>query len=86
MPADRHIDLIIVVSGVPQQVRINQREPVSHAVREALRASGNPGQPPEDFELRNEDGALLDLNVRAEQAGLTDGMTLFLNPRAGVGG
>ncbi len=86
MANDQHLDLVIVVSGVPQPVRVNAREDLGHAVREALRLSGNPGQAPEEFELRTEDGVLLDLTVRAGQLGLVDGTTLFLNPRAGVGG
>ncbi|MFG2055060.1 DUF2604 domain-containing protein [Micromonospora sp. NPDC048930] len=84
--SDNHLDLRIVVSGVEQQVRINNRESLGHAVREALRLSGNAGQPPEDWELRTEAGILLALDVRAEESGLSDGQILFLSPRAGAGG
>jgi len=83
---DNHLDLRIVVSGVEQLVRINNREPLAQAVREALRQSGNAGQPPEDWELRTEAGVLLSMDVRADQSGLSDGQVLFLSPRAGAGG
>lgn len=83
---DNHLDLVIVVSGAPQPVRVNNHQSLEHVVREALRESGNAGQPPEDWELRTEDGALLSLDVRAGDAGLHDGQTLFLSPKAGAGG
>ncbi len=84
-PAE-HLDLVIVVSGVPEPVRINGHEPLENAVRKALQESGNQGRSPADWELRTEDGTLLDQNARADAVGLHEGQTLFLNPRAGAGG
>lgn len=83
---DRHLNLIIVVSGAPRPVRVNLNEKLEHAASEALRESGNAGQPADNFELRTDDGTLLDQSQRAGQVGLRDGQTLFLNPRAGAGG
>lgn len=83
---DNHLDLRVVVSGIEQQVRVNLSEPLSHAVREALRLSGNAGQPTDDWELRTDGGLLLDQDVRAGDSGLTDGQVVFLSPRAGAGG
>lgn len=83
---DNHLDLVVVVSGAVQNVRINVHERLEHAVREALRESGNEGQPPGEWELRSEAGELLDLEMTGEQARLQDGATLFLSPRAGAGG
>jgi len=67
-------------------VRINRNQRLEHAVQEALRESGNHGQPPEDWELRNEAGQLLALSMPPDEAGLVDGQTLFLSPKAGAGG
>lgn len=83
---DNHVDLVIVVSGAPESVRINRNERLEDAVREALRESGNQGQRPEDWELRDESGQLLVLSMRPDEAGLFDGQTLFLSPKAGAGG
>lgn len=83
---DRQIDLIVVVSGQPQPVRVNPNQTVEHLVHEALQRSGNKGQPPSAWELRTEAGGLIDQSLRVGQAGLAEGMTLFLNPQAGVGG
>lgn len=80
------IDMVIVVSGAPQHVRINIHETLENAVREALRESGNPGQPPEAWELRTENGQLLSLGLTPGQAGVREGQTLFLSPKAGAGG
>lgn len=83
---DNHLDLVIVVSGSPEAVRVNRNERLENAVREALRESGNHGQRPDDWELRNEAGQLLALSLHADEAGLFDGQTLFLSPKAGAGG
>ncbi len=87
---DKHtnpnITLTVVVSGQGHSVTVNVHETVAHIVLKALHESGNQGQPPADWELRKVDGALLDQSLRISDAGLVDGMTLFLAPRAGVAG
>lgn len=83
---DNHLDLVVVVSGVPRPARINAHEPLEHAVLEVLRESGDEGRDPGEYELRTEDGRLLELGAKAAAAGLVDGQILFLNPRAGAGG
>lgn len=83
---DNHLDLVVVVSGVPRAVQANAHEPLRNIVRDVLRDSGDAGRSIEDFELRTEDGRLLDLAAKGFDAGLKDGDTLFLNPRAGAGG
>lgn len=83
---DNHLDLVVVVSGVPRAVRANAHEPLRNVVRDVLRDSGDAGRNIDDFELRTEDGRLLDLATKLLDAGVKDGDTLFLNPRAGAGG
>jgi hypothetical protein len=80
------LDLIVVVSGSPHPVRVNVHQTLEHVVAEALRESGNVGQPAADWELRTEDGMLLDQSMRVDAAGLHEGQTLFLSPHAGAGG
>lgn len=80
------LDLIVVVSGSPHPVRVNVHQTLEHVVAEALRESGNVGQPPADWELRTEDGTLLDQSMRVDAARLREGQTLFLSPHAGAGG
>ena len=86
MPNENNIEVTVVVSGQPQQIEVNVHQTVEHLVHEALQKSGNHGQPPSDWELRTESGALLDQALTIAEAGIHDGMTLFLSPKAGAGG
>jgi hypothetical protein len=83
---DKKIELVVVVSGQPTPVTVNANQTVAHLVHEALKRSNNTGQDPDQWELRLEGGQLLEPAGRVSEAGLADGMTLFLNPRAGAGG
>jgi hypothetical protein len=86
MPSDPNINLVVVVSGQPASIKVNIHQKVDHLVREALNKTGNKGQPPADWELRTSDGALIEQSLTIEKAGLVEGMTLYLSPRAGAGG
>jgi len=86
MPSEHNIEVIVVVSGQSERIRVNLHQTVEHLVREALQRSGNQGQAPSEWELRREDGTLLDQGVRIEEADIRDGTTLFLSPKAGAGG
>jgi hypothetical protein len=86
MASKNNIDITVVVSGQNIKVTVNLHQKVSHLVDEALNNSGNKGQPSGSWELRTADGTLIDQSLTIEQAGITDGITLFLNPHAGAGG
>jgi hypothetical protein len=81
-----NIDVTVVVSGQPERLKVNVHQTLDHVVHEALQRSGNHGQASSDWELRTEDGRLLDQTLTAAAAGIDDGMTLFLSPKAGAGG
>jgi uncharacterized protein DUF2604 len=83
---DPNITVTIVVSGQPTSLKVNIHQKVEELVREALRQSGNQGQPPGDWELRTTDGNLIEQTARIGDAGIIEGITLFLSPRAGIGG
>jgi len=86
VPSSQNIDVTVVVSGQPERLKVNLHQTLEHLVHEALQKSGNKGQAPSEWELRTEEGALLDQASTAEAVGLTDGITLFLSPKAGAGG
>ena len=88
MPEHRqqNIEVVVVVSGQPERLNVNVHQTLEHLVHEALQRSANKGQAPSDWELRTEDGRLLDQALSVEAAGVHDGMTLFLSPKAGAGG
>jgi hypothetical protein len=81
-----NIDVTVVVSGQPERLKLNVHQTLDHLVHEALQRSGNQGQASSDWELRTEDGRLLDQSLTAATAGIHDGTTLFLSPKAGAGG
>jgi hypothetical protein len=85
-PLKNQLNVNIIVSGQTTGITINAHEKVEHLIKEALRNTGNQGQPPGEWELRTADGRLLELGVSIEDAGITEGATLYLNPRAGAGG
>jgi uncharacterized protein DUF2604 len=86
VPSDQNIDVTVVVSGQPERLKVNVHQTLEHLVHEALKKSGNKGQAPSEWELRTEDGRLLDQAATLSAAGIQDGMTLFLSPKAGAGG
>lgn len=83
---DQKVTFTVVVNGVPTEVEQNVHSPLTAVIERALQATNNVGQPPENWELRTDGGALLDASQKIETFGFTDGVTLFLSLRAGVGG
>ncbi len=80
------IDLAVVVNGQPVVVEVNLNAPLRTVIPKALEESGNTGQPPENWELRDADGAELDLDRRIGDYGFPLDVRLFLNLKAGIGG
>ena len=86
MPEQNNIEVVVVVSGQSERLKVNVHQTLEHLVHEALQKSGNQGQAPSEWELRTEDGRLLEQGLTIAAAGLHDGVTLFLSPKAGAGG
>lgn len=84
--SDPNITVNVVVSGQATTLKVNIHQKVEHLVKEALNQSGNQGQPAADWELRTTDGALIEQTLKIEDAGILQGLTLYLSPRAGAGG
>jgi hypothetical protein len=80
------VAVIVVVNGTPTEVTINQNAPLQALVAQALEQTSNSGQPPENWELRDAAGAVLDLHDKIETLNVDVDTRLFLNLRAGIGG
>jgi len=80
------IALVVVVNGTPTTVEGNLNAPLKSIIGKALEQTGNSGRPPQDWELRDVAGQILDLNAKIGTFGFTSATRLFLNLRAGVGG
>lgn len=78
--------LTVVVNGSPTEVTANVNAPVHTVIPEALRETNNTGQPPENWELRDEPGNLLDHRRKIGEFGFAAGTKLFLSLKAGIGG
>ena len=86
MTTPKKISITVVVNGQPADVEANISDPVGSIIPDALRQTGNTGQPPDNWELRDVDGTLLDKAKTIEDYGFQDKVRLFLNLKAGVGG
>jgi hypothetical protein len=86
MPSENKLQLVIVVNGSPTTVEANIHAPLHTIVPKALEQTGNTGQPPENWELRDAAGVELDLQRKIETFNFAPDTKLFLNLRAGVGG
>ena len=86
MPDPKKISITVVVNGQPTVVDALGDVPLGAIIPDALRQTENSGQPPENWELRDADGNLLDLGKKIEDYGFQDKVRLFLNLKAGVGG
>ena len=77
-------NIVIVVAGKPITLEANVNAPVQSLIGKALQDSGNGGQPPENWELRDAQGNPVDLHKKVGD--FPAGTKLFLNQKVGVGG
>ena len=80
------IELTVVVNGQPTEVVAHEEAPLLTVVEKALEQTGNTGQPPDNWELRNASGVDLDVHKKIEDFHFEPRTQLFLNLKAGVGG
>jgi Predicted metal binding domain/WXG100 protein secretion system (Wss), protein YukD len=87
MAGPHKITVTVVVSGARLSLTEGADQKVAHLIRQALQEAGIPHPKVEDWTLRFADGsAAIDPDLHIEQAGITDGATLFLDPDEGGGG
>lgn len=80
------LDLTVVVNGQPTTVNAEPEAPLGSIIPKALEQTGNVGQPPQNWELRDVNGNVLDPAQKIETFGFVSGVAIFLNLRAGIGG
>jgi hypothetical protein len=76
----------VVVNGKPTPLTVNGNAQVRSIIPRALEESGNRGQPPDNWELRDASGQPIAVDQKVADSGIGAGSTLFLNLKAGVGG
>ncbi len=80
------IKITVVVNGTPAVIDANPEAPLRTVIPRALEETHNTGQPPENWELRDTSGSLLDLDQKIEAFKFPPDVRSFLNLKAGVGG
>lgn len=83
---DKKLSIEVVVNGQATSLEVNLNAPLHTIIPKALEQTGNAGQPPESWELRDAGGALLPLEQKIESFNFPSDVKLFLNLKAGVGG
>ena len=78
--------LTVVVNGQPVQVIANLEAPLHTIIPEALKASGNVGQSPDGWELKDAGGTVLDGSKKIGEFGFTKDTKLFLSLKTGAAG
>lgn len=86
MSQDNKTQLAVIVNGQATVVDTNLNSPLGSIIEKALHQTGNSGQPPENWELRDAAGQILDLHKKIGDYHFAPDTKLFLNLKAGVGG
>ena len=84
--ADMKETLTVVVGGDPTEVVANEQAPLRTIIPGALKQTGQTGQPPEAWEIKDAAGNVLNLDRKIADYGFTATTTLFLSLKAGIGG
>ena len=83
---DQKVSLIFIINGQDYSIEANVHAPLIEAVHRALAESDNTGRPPDEWEVRDVSGVLLENNRTPKDLGLNEGARLFLSLRVGAGG
>ena len=86
MSDPKKTEITVVVNGKPAEVFAVEDQPIGAIISDALEQTGNTGQPPENWELRDAEGNLLDPNKNFGDYPFSEKDRLFLNLKVGVGG
>jgi predicted ribosome quality control (RQC) complex YloA/Tae2 family protein len=80
------VKITMVVNGQPVTIEATKQEKLSDVRQRALTETQNLAQPPENWEIKNEAGAVLDPDKRVGDYHFGKEVTLFLSLKAGAAG
>jgi hypothetical protein len=83
---EQKILLTVIVNGEPTDVHADADQPLGSIIPVALAQTHTQGQPPDNWELRDAAGKILDVHERIGAYHFAPGTRLFLSLKAGVGG
>jgi len=82
----RLVRITMVVNGQPVVVEADEKEKLAEVRQRALHETQNLAQPPENWEIKDEAGTVLDPEKRVSEYHFGKKVTLFLSLKAGVAG
>ena len=82
----QQIQLIFIINGANFSLDTNVNAPLKEAVARALAESGNTGRPPSEWQVRDTNGVLLEIDRKIADFNFANGTRLFLNLAVGAGG
>ena len=80
------LTLVVVVNGAETIVSANLNAPLRTVAQHALQESGNAGRPLADWEFKDDQGRILELDRKVEEFGFPPNAVLFLTLAVGVNG
>lgn len=83
---EHKIRLTFIINGQDFVIEANIHAPLKAAVQHALAESGNTGRDPDEWEVRDVSGVLLEKDRTLKDLGLHSGARLFLSLQVGAGG
>jgi hypothetical protein len=84
--ANNKIHLRVIVSGAETVVEANLNAPLQTVAQHALNQTEQQGRPLPEWEVRDANGAILDLTRKVETFGFDSSTVLYLQPKVGVAG
>lgn len=75
-----------IINGSPTAIKANLKKKLGEVAKEALEQSGNMGRPFEDWQCRDSNGVLLEMNRKLSDFDFQPAVRLFLSLAVGVGG
>lgn len=83
---DHHVRITVVVNGQPVVIEAEEKEKLAEVRRRALHETQNLAQPPENWEIKDEAGTVLDPEKHVDEYHFGKEVTLFLSLKAGAAG
>lgn len=80
------VEITMVVNGQPVEIKATESERLSEVRQKALVETQNLAQPPENWEIKNEAGDVLDPDKTVGSFHFGEKVTLFLSLKAGAAG
>jgi hypothetical protein len=80
------VDITMVVNGQPVEIKARKDEKLAHVRNKALEETHNLAQGPDNWEIKDEAGAVLDPEKAVGEFHFGPKVTLFLSLKAGIAG